>query len=29
MVLAKLRAADSSPGVLDVIGGAESYLFGR
>ena len=27
-VLAKLRAADSSPGVLDVIGGAEYYLFG-
>ncbi len=28
VVLAKLRAADSSPGVLDVIGGAEYYLFG-
>ncbi|MGO8894349.1 MAG: hydrogenase maturation protein, partial [Streptosporangiaceae bacterium] len=27
-VLAKLRAADSSPGVLDVIGCAEYYLFG-
>jgi putative two-component system hydrogenase maturation factor HypX/HoxX len=27
-VVAKLRAADSSPGVLDVIGGAEYYLFG-
>ena len=27
-VLAKLRAADSSPGVLDVIGGAEYYLAG-
>jgi putative two-component system hydrogenase maturation factor HypX/HoxX len=27
-VLAKLRAADSSPGVLDVIGGAEYYLIG-
>ena len=27
-VLAKLRAADSSPGVLDIIGGAEYYLFG-
>lgn len=27
-VLAKLRAADSSPGVLDVIGGSEYYLFG-
>jgi putative two-component system protein, hydrogenase maturation factor HypX/HoxX len=27
-VLAKLRAADSSPGVLDVIGGTEFYLFG-
>jgi putative two-component system protein, hydrogenase maturation factor HypX/HoxX len=27
-VLAKLRAADSSPGVLDVIGGDEYYLFG-
>jgi putative two-component system hydrogenase maturation factor HypX/HoxX len=27
-VLAKLRAADSSPGVLDVIGGTEYYLFG-
>src|SRR5271169_3474830 len=27
-VLAKLRAADSSPGVLDVIGGAEYYLVG-
>jgi len=27
-VLAKLRAADSSPGVLDVIGGAEYFLFG-
>ena len=27
-VLAKLRAADSAPGVLDVIGGAEYYLFG-
>jgi putative two-component system protein, hydrogenase maturation factor HypX/HoxX len=27
-VLAKLRAADSSPGVLDEIGGAEYYLVG-
>ncbi len=27
-VLARLRAADSSPGVLDVIGGAEYYLAG-
>jgi putative two-component system protein, hydrogenase maturation factor HypX/HoxX len=27
-VVAKLRAADSSPGVLDVIDGAEYYLFG-
>ena len=27
-VLAKLRAADSSPGVLDVIGDTEYYLFG-
>jgi putative two-component system hydrogenase maturation factor HypX/HoxX len=27
-VLAKLRAADSSPGVLDVIGGTEYFLFG-
>jgi putative two-component system hydrogenase maturation factor HypX/HoxX len=27
-VLAKLRAADSRPGVLDLIGGAEYYLFG-
>ncbi len=27
-VLAKLQAADSSPGVLDVIGGAEYFLFG-
>ena len=27
-VLAKLRAADSMPGVLDVIGGAEYYLAG-
>jgi putative two-component system hydrogenase maturation factor HypX/HoxX len=27
-VLAKLRAADSSPGVLDVLGGAEYYLAG-
>jgi putative two-component system hydrogenase maturation factor HypX/HoxX len=27
-VLAKLRAADSRPGVLDVIGGADYYLFG-
>jgi hypothetical protein len=27
-VLARLRAADSSPGVLDVIGGAEYYLVG-
>jgi putative two-component system protein, hydrogenase maturation factor HypX/HoxX len=27
-VLAKLRAADSSPGVLDVIGGDEYYLYG-
>jgi len=27
-VLAKLRAADSSPGVLDVIGGGEYYLCG-
>jgi putative two-component system protein, hydrogenase maturation factor HypX/HoxX len=27
-VLAKLRAADSSPGVLDLIGGAEYFLFG-
>ena len=28
MVLARLRAADSSPGVLDVIGGDEYFLFG-
>jgi putative two-component system protein, hydrogenase maturation factor HypX/HoxX len=28
LVLAKLRAADSSPGVLDAIGGDEYYLFG-
>jgi putative two-component system protein, hydrogenase maturation factor HypX/HoxX len=28
VVLAKLRAADSSPGVLDEIGGAEYYLVG-
>ena len=28
VVLAKLRAADSSPGVLDVIDGAEYYLVG-
>ena len=28
VVLAKLRAADSSPGVLDVIGDAEHYLVG-
>ena len=28
LVLAKLRAADSSPGVLDVIGDAEYYLAG-
>ena len=28
MVLAKLRAADSSPGVLDVIGDVEYYLVG-
>jgi putative two-component system protein, hydrogenase maturation factor HypX/HoxX len=28
VVLAKLRAADSSPGVLDVLGGAEYYLVG-
>jgi putative two-component system hydrogenase maturation factor HypX/HoxX len=28
VVLAKLRAADSSPGVLDVIGDAEYYLVG-
>ena len=27
-VLAKLRAADSSPGVLDVLGDTEYYLFG-
>jgi len=27
-VLAKLRAADSNPGVLDLIGDAEYYLFG-
>jgi putative two-component system protein, hydrogenase maturation factor HypX/HoxX len=27
-VLTKLRAADSSPGVLDVIGGLEYFLFG-
>ena len=27
-VLAKLRAADSSPGVLDQIGDTEYYLFG-
>ena len=27
-VVAKLRAADSSPGVLDVISGAEYFLFG-
>jgi len=27
-VLAKLRAADSRPGVLDAIGGTEYYLFG-
>jgi putative two-component system protein, hydrogenase maturation factor HypX/HoxX len=27
-VLAKLRAADSAPGVLDVIGGTDYYLFG-
>ena len=27
-VLAKLRAADSSPGVLDVIGDAEYFMFG-
>ena len=27
-VVAKLRAADSSPGVLDVIGGGEYFLFG-
>ncbi len=27
-VAAKLRAADSSPGVLDVIGGTEYFLFG-
>ena len=27
-VVAKLRAADSRPGVLDVIGGAEYFLFG-
>ena len=27
-VLARLRAADSRPGVLDVIGGTEYYLFG-
>jgi putative two-component system hydrogenase maturation factor HypX/HoxX len=27
-VLAKLRAADSQPGVLDVIGGTEYFLFG-
>ena len=27
-VLARLRAADSSPGVLDTIGGTEYYLFG-
>jgi putative two-component system protein, hydrogenase maturation factor HypX/HoxX len=27
-VLAKLRAADSRPGVLDVIGGTEYFLFG-
>jgi putative two-component system protein, hydrogenase maturation factor HypX/HoxX len=28
VVLAKLRAADSSPGVLDLIGGTEYYLIG-
>ena len=28
MVLARLRAADSAPGVLDVLGGAEYYLAG-
>jgi putative two-component system protein, hydrogenase maturation factor HypX/HoxX len=28
LVLAKLRAADSSPGLLDVIGDAEYFLFG-
>jgi putative two-component system protein, hydrogenase maturation factor HypX/HoxX len=28
VVLAKLRAADSSPGVLDAIGGDEYFLFG-
>ena len=28
VVLAKLQAADSSPGVLDVIGGDEYFLFG-
>jgi putative two-component system hydrogenase maturation factor HypX/HoxX len=27
-VVAKLRAADSSPGVLDVLGGAEYFLYG-
>jgi putative two-component system protein, hydrogenase maturation factor HypX/HoxX len=27
-VVAKLRAADSRPGVLDVVGGAEHFLFG-
>ena len=27
-VVAKLRAADSSPGVLDVLGGTEYFLFG-
>jgi putative two-component system hydrogenase maturation factor HypX/HoxX len=27
-VVTKLRAADSSPGILDVIGGAEYFLFG-
>ena len=27
-VLPRLRAADSSPGVLDTIGGTEYYLFG-
>jgi putative two-component system protein, hydrogenase maturation factor HypX/HoxX len=27
-VVAKLRAADSSPGILDVIGGTEYFLFG-
>src|SRR5215469_2454290 len=28
VILAKLRAADSSPGILDVIGGDEYFLFG-